>query len=349
MAKRNEKGSVFLVAALAAVISVLAAQATLVVAVGYTDGDKIQKVVYEEVMKAKAKAPGFIRLVFHDCFVRGCDASVLLLKTPTNPDGKTEKDSPFNGGLRGMEVIDIIRNRLLASGTKISCADAIVFAAREAANILSNGNIKYPVDGPGRKDGVVSSIDDPPNFLPSPSSKFVDLLARFKVKELNMTDLVALSSAHCIGVFHQTPIMSSNASKTMSTYALAVAEEASTSTNGAGVKINVRDMGEKARNISMYQPNQVNMSAVGVLDNSYFNANVQNMVPFDSDFELTLNGTTLKLMNDYKKDAKLWKVAFEAAMTKLSNTLKAPAGSLFEEGYRVKCNATNYDAYPHQA
>uniref|UniRef100_A0ACD5ZR25 Uncharacterized protein n=1 Tax=Avena sativa TaxID=4498 RepID=A0ACD5ZR25_AVESA len=345
MAKRNEKGSLFLVAALAAVIFVLAAQATPAVAVGYTDGDKVQKVVYEEVMNVKEKAAGFIRLAFHDCFVRGCDASVLLLETPTNPAGQTEKDSGFNGGLRGMEVIDIIRNRLLANGTKISCADAVVFAAREAANILSNGNIKYPVDGPGRKDGVVSSVDDPPKFLPTPSFTFKQLADSFGVFKFSVTDLVALSTAHGIGVFHQTPIMSSNVSKTASTYALAVAEEASTSTNGAGVKINVRDMGEKARNISRYRPDGVNMTAVGVLDNSYCNANLQNMVPFDSDFELTKNGTALKLLNDYKMDAKLWKTDFEAAMTKLSNTLKA-VGPLFEEGYRVKCNATNYDSYP---
>uniref|UniRef100_A0ACD5W720 Uncharacterized protein n=1 Tax=Avena sativa TaxID=4498 RepID=A0ACD5W720_AVESA len=239
-----------------------------------------------------------------------------------------------------MEVIDIIRNRLLASGTKISCADAIVFAAREAANILSNGNIKYPVDGPGRKDGIVSSVQHPPEFLPSPSSKFADLVAKFDFFKFSVTDLVALSSAHCIGIFH-TAI---NATQVNTTYAAAVAEEMLTSTDG-GVKINVRDMGALARNTSRYEPNGVNMTAVGVLDNSYFNANLQNMVPFGSDFELTQNATALKLMNDYKKDANLWKLAFQAAMTKLSNTLKAQ-GPLYEEGYRMKCNATNYASYP---
>ncbi|KAF2295027.1 hypothetical protein GH714_030604 [Hevea brasiliensis] len=45
-----------------------------------------------------AIAPALLRMHFHDCFVRGCDASVLI-------DGSnTEKTAPPNLGLRGYET-----------------------------------------------------------------------------------------------------------------------------------------------------------------------------------------------------------------------------------------------------
>ncbi|EXB55315.1 Peroxidase N1 [Morus notabilis] len=56
-----------------------------------------------------AVSPGLLRMHFHDCFVQGCDASILV-------DGpNTEKTTGPNLALRGYEVIDDAKSKLEAA------------------------------------------------------------------------------------------------------------------------------------------------------------------------------------------------------------------------------------------
>lgn len=270
---------------------------------------------------------------------------------PPTLAGKTEKASPSNGGLRGLEVIDAIRARLAAKdiGVNVSCADAVVFAAREATYILSNKTIKYEVDGPGRKDGVVSSAEDPGKHLPSPTYTFQQLLQNFTAKGFNLVELVALSGAHSVGVADLTSVahrfgIPEVRGEISLAYSTAVKKEMANHSGVVGN--NVRDFdGINRDTVAGYKANGVDLAAVGYLDNSYYNANLQNMVLFNSDWELTTDQSAEQHMITYK-DAAKWRAAFADAMTKLSKMFDESKDRLYEIGSRKKCSATNQMSYP---
>ncbi|KAJ0972266.1 hypothetical protein J5N97_020225 [Dioscorea zingiberensis] len=136
--------------------------------------------------------PALLRLLYSDCLVTGCDASILL-------DGKrSEKAAPQNSGLRGFYVIDRIKEVLEEECPGIvSCADILQLATKEAVALA--GAPKYPVFT-GRRDGMksnVSSVD-----LPPPSISWNKALAYFQLKGLDVLDLGTLLGAHTTGVTH---------------------------------------------------------------------------------------------------------------------------------------------------
>ncbi|XP_022718097.1 peroxidase 20 [Durio zibethinus] len=147
------------------------------------------------VLKNPRMAAFLLRLHFHDCFVMGCDASVLL---DNYGDIVSEKQAvPNLNSLRGFEVIDEIKYILeKACPLTVSCADVLAMAARDA--VASRGGPRWKVLL-GRKDSLKASFDGANKFLPAPNSSLESLIANFNQQGLDIEDLVALSGSHTIG------------------------------------------------------------------------------------------------------------------------------------------------------
>eukprot|EP01018_Ginkgo_biloba_P023034 Gb_17935 [translate_table: standard] len=157
-----------------------------------------ESIVRETVDRAMQRdittAAGLLRMHFHDCFVEGCDASILIDSTR---DNKAEKDSPANLSLHGYEIIDEAKQRIEQSCPGVvSCADIIAIAARDAV-VLAGGPM-YDVPK-GRKDGSRSKIEDTRN-LPAPTLDASQLIKAFTQHGLSVQEMVALSGGHTLGV-----------------------------------------------------------------------------------------------------------------------------------------------------
>ncbi|KAF9588074.1 hypothetical protein IFM89_007315 [Coptis chinensis] len=153
--------------------------------------------VKEHIPNAPSLAAPLIRMHFHDCFVRGCDGSVLLNDTSNN---QAEKDAFPNLSIRGFDFVDKVKNLLEAECPGIvSCADIISLIARDS--IVTTGGPYWKVPT-GRRDGTISRVSEALNNIPSPFNNFTDLQRLFGNKGLNIKDLVLLSGAHTIGVSH---------------------------------------------------------------------------------------------------------------------------------------------------
>ncbi|KAJ9556301.1 hypothetical protein OSB04_010915 [Centaurea solstitialis] len=157
--------------------------------------NKIKEIVWSKVATSPVLAARLLRLHYHDCFVRGCDASILLDPAQNKT---TEKNAGPNRSVSGYEVIDEIKTALEASCPGIvSCADILALAARDAVSFQFQTDM-WPVFT-GRKDGNISLEAEVRENLPSGNANFTTLLTQFGVKGLDLSDLVTLSGAHTIG------------------------------------------------------------------------------------------------------------------------------------------------------
>ncbi|CAN1216836.1 Peroxidase 25 [Linum perenne] len=143
----------------------------------------VRSTVESAFQKDPSIAPALLRLHFHDCFVQGCDGSVLI------SGGNAERSAPQNLGLRGFQVIEDAKTQLEASCPGlVSCADILALAARDSVD-LSDGP-SWPVPT-GRRDGRVSSASQVTN-LPSPLDSIATQKQKFAAKNLDDHDLVTL-------------------------------------------------------------------------------------------------------------------------------------------------------------
>uniref|UniRef100_A0A6V7QSG1 peroxidase n=1 Tax=Ananas comosus var. bracteatus TaxID=296719 RepID=A0A6V7QSG1_ANACO len=122
-----------------------------------TSCPNVESIVRQAVEKKKnatvVTVPATLRLFFHDCFVEGCDASVLI----ASPNGDAEKDAPDNISLAGDGFDTVIKAKEAVEAEcpgVVSCADILAIAARDVVALAGGPNFTVEL---GRLDGLISN------------------------------------------------------------------------------------------------------------------------------------------------------------------------------------------------
>ncbi|KAI3705857.1 hypothetical protein L1987_76106 [Smallanthus sonchifolius] len=264
-------------------------------------------IVKEEVAKAYSEdtglAAGLVRLHFHDCFVRGCDASVLIDSTASN---KAEKDSPANNpSLRGFDIIDKAKARLETLCPRVvSCADIIAFAARDSVKIT--GGLGYDVPA-GRRDGRVSLIADT-NALPPAASNLNQLTQMFSTHGLTQDEMVTLSGAHTIGRSHCTSFASR-------LYSFNSTVKQDPNLNPLYASKLKQECPNGSNNVNLVVP--MNPSTPTISDTGYYVDVLNNKGLFTSDQSLLTSPSTANQVHQHAMNPLGWKSKFADAMVKM--------------------------------
>ncbi|KAJ1697700.1 hypothetical protein LUZ63_006212 [Rhynchospora breviuscula] len=248
--------------------------------------------------------PGLVRLLFHDCFVGGCDGSVLL---GSPMDSWSEKSASKNIGLRGFEIINKAKMRLEDSCPGVvSCADILVFAARDATQIMLNANyeyIEFNVSS-GRLDSKASFKDQVDSSLPAPEDNLAELKKLFLSKEdITVKDLVVLSGAHTFGLSHCSSIKDR-----------IYPSISDTLNKGYGYYLRTRC----PQYVPVDDVVNLDIQTPYKLDSLYYQ-NVKSLTAlFFSDWSLLTGDDTLPLVDEYAEPVNDWDEDFVESMKKMS-------------------------------
>ncbi|GLJ14641.1 hypothetical protein SUGI_0236850 [Cryptomeria japonica] len=279
----------------------------------------IKTTIAQAVANESRMGASLLRLFFHDCFVQGCDGSVLLDDT-ANFTGEKGAGPNFNS-LRGFEVIDTIKLQIesVCSGV-VSCADILATAARDS--VVQLGGLTWDVLL-GRRDARTASITAANRNLPGPTSSLSNLKSAFKAQGMNATDMVTLSGAHTIGnarcLFYRSRIYS----ETNIDQTFAASLQANCSSNS----------GPTDNNLGF-----LDVTTPTLFDNGYYQDLINFKGLFHSDQALFNNGTADAQVTTYSSDQIAFFNDFAAAMIKLGN-IKPLTGKKGE--IRKNCRSVN--------
>ncbi|CAN7009855.1 unnamed protein product [Brassica oleracea var. botrytis] len=161
----------------------------------------VGSVTSQRFKEAPVSAPATIRLFFHDCFVEGCDGSILI-ETKKGSKKLAEREAEENKELREEGFVSIIKAKALVEShcpSRVSCSDILAIAARDFIHLA--GGPYYQVKK-GRWDGKRSTATNVPPNIPRSNSTVDQLIKLFASKGLTVEDLVVLSGSHTIGFSH---------------------------------------------------------------------------------------------------------------------------------------------------
>ncbi|XP_006365355.1 peroxidase 2-like [Solanum tuberosum] len=278
----------------------------------------IRRVVEDAVRQERRMGASLLRLHFHDCFVNGCDASILLDQTATIDCEKTAR--PNNNSARGCEVIDRIKSEVdrVCGGPVVSCADILAVAARDSVVALHGPTWEVEL---GRRDSTTASRTTANNDIPTPLMDLPALIDNFKKQGLDEEDLVALSGAHTLG-FAQC-----------STFRNRIYNEITNidSTFASQRQANCPRSGGDS-NLASLDPTPA------LFDSKYFSNLVSKKGLLHSDQALFSGGETDELVKTYSTNLRTFSKDFAKSMIKMGN-IKLLTGN--QGQIRVDCRKVN--------
>ncbi|CAN6450307.1 unnamed protein product [Victoria cruziana] len=281
------------------------------------------KTIRSQVLSAVAKetrmGASVLRLFFHDCFVNGCDASVLLDDTKNFTGEKNAE--PNKNSARGFEVIDAIKAAVeQACPGVVSCADVLAIAARDS--VVALGGPAWDVKL-GRRDARTASQAAANSSIPKPSFNLTRLISSFRAQGLSVKELVALSGGHTIGQVRCTNYRSRIYNETNIETSFARTLQANCPrTSGSG--------DNKLAPLDLMTPTS--------FDNHYFKNLIVQKGLLHSDQQLSSGGSTDARVRVYSQDESTFKADFVAAMIKMGD-IKPLTGSNGE--IRKNCRKIN--------
>ncbi|PNT22227.2 hypothetical protein POPTR_008G022248v4 [Populus trichocarpa] len=277
----------------------------------------IRTAIRSAIASDRRMAASLIRLHFHDCFVQGCDASILLDETLSIQSEKTALGN-LNSA-RGYNVIDKAKTEVekICPGV-VSCADIIAVAARDASAYV--GGPSYAVKL-GRRDSTTASRTLANAELPAFFESLESLISRFQKKGLTARDMVALSGSHTLGqaqcfTFRERIYNHSNID--------------------AGFASTRRRRCPRVGSNSTLAP--LDLVTPNSFDNNYFKNLMQNKGLLQSDQVLFNGGSTDSIVSEYSRNPARFRSDFGSAMIKMGDIglLTGSAGQI-----RRICSAVN--------
>ncbi|KAG1338980.1 peroxidase 4 [Cocos nucifera] len=269
----------------------------------------VKPVIESAISSEKRMGASILRLFFHDCFVNGCDGSLLLDDTSSFTGEKTANAN--RNSARGFDVIDNIKAAVeKACPGVVSCADILAVAARDSVVILDGPNWDVKL---GRRDARTASLSAANNNIPPPTSSLSNLISKFSAQGLSTDEMVALSGqkyfilkkgAHTIGqarctsfrahIYNDTDINSSFAK---------IRQSNCPSTSGNG-----------DNNLA-----PLDLQTPTIFDNNYYKNLVGQKGLLHSDQELFNKGSTDSLVQTYSTNPSKFSSDFVAAIIKMGD------------------------------
>ncbi|XP_047319393.1 peroxidase P7-like [Impatiens glandulifera] len=271
----------------------------------------LQTIVFNVMRDSVRQQPrlgaSILRLFFHDCFVNGCDGSVLLDDTPTFTG---EKNALANrNSVRGFEVIDTIKTRVEAAcNATVSCGDILALAARDGTTLLGGPSWGVPL---GRRDARTASQSTANSDLPSPFANLDTLITLFTNKGLSARDMTALSGSHSIGLaqcftFSQRIYNDTNIDQSFATLRQSTCPQDTTTGGSNLAPLDIRT------------PNRP-LTGTNRFDNNYYQNLINRRGLLHSDQELFNNGSQDALVQLYSTNQRVFFQDFASAMVRMGN------------------------------